>query len=62
MTGAGGGRAIETCGALESVAVETETFSSFEVECVATLVVGEASCEEGTACGGVGALWESAQL
>lgn len=62
MTGAGGGQVIETCDALESVAAETETFSSFEVECVATLVEVEASCGEGTACGGVGALWESAQL
>lgn len=62
VIGGGGGRAIETCVALESVAVETETFSSFEVECVATWVVGEASYVEGTAYGGVGAPWESAQL
>lgn len=38
------------------------TFSSFEGECVATSVVEEASCGEGTAGGGEGALWESAQL
>ncbi len=38
------------------------TFFSFEVECVATLVGEEASCVEGTACEGEGALWALAQL
>lgn len=62
MTGGGVGRVTEICDALESVAVETETFSSFEVECVSTWVVEEASCGEGTACAEEGALWVSAQL
>lgn len=62
MTGVGVCRVIWTYDAQESVAVETETFASFEAECVATLVVGEASCGEGTAYEEEGALWESAQL
>jgi len=56
VTGDGGGRVIETCDAPESVAVETEIFSSFEVECVATSEVEEASGEEETACEVEGAL------
>lgn len=55
MTGDDGDQGIETCVVLESVVVETETFSSFEVECVATWGVEEASCGEGTACEAEGA-------
>lgn len=58
----GGGQVIETCGGLESVAVETETFSSSAVECAATSEAAGASCGEGTACEEAGALWESARL
>lgn len=61
-TGGGGGQAIETCASLETVGVETETFSSYEVECGATLGAEEASSGEGKACEEGGALWESAQL
>lgn len=61
MSGDACGRESETCDVLENDAVETETFSSFEVEYVATSVVEEASCEEGKACGGEGGLWESAR-
>lgn len=62
MTGGGGGRAIETCAAPETVAEETETFFSFEEEFAATSVVEEASCVEGTACEGGDAPRESARL
>lgn len=62
MTGDAVGQAIGTCDVQENVAVVTETFSSFEVGCVATLVEGEASSGVGTAYEEEGALWESAQL
>lgn len=59
-TGDGDGRVTEICVGLESVAVETEIFSSSEVECAATWGVEEASCVEGTAGEEGDALWGSA--
>lgn len=61
MTGDDGGRVIETCGVLESVASEIVTFSSSEAECAATLEVEEASCGAERVCEEEDALWESGQ-